>query len=47
MGARISSMGSASGDQGKDLAGCIVAALLGQLDGEQLKVTDLLGGHGR
>ena len=38
--------GSASGDQGEDLAGCIVVALLGQLDGKGLKIADLLGGHG-
>ena len=38
-------MGSASGDQGEDLLGCVMATLLGQLDGEELEVTDLFGGH--
>lgn len=45
-GAINSSMGSASGDQGEYLAGSLMASLLGQLDCEQLKITNLLGGHG-
>ena len=39
--------GSASGDQGEDLASCIRSALAGELNGELLKVANLLGGHGR
>ena len=44
-GAMISSI-SAAGDQGKDLAGCIVATFLGQLNCECLEISDLLSGHG-
>jgi len=33
------------GDQGEDLTGGIGSTLLDELDGEGLKVSDLLGGH--
>ena len=35
-----------AGDQGEDLTGGIGSAFLGQLNGEQLEVSNLLAGHG-